>query len=562
MIISFSVKSTSGLIFFKLIVNICMAEREVIDPTTVLSLYLSHDAAATYIDKKGKVKVLEYERFVKQRYAAFTKTLSYREGIGTTDIQRRNFLQYIKDNVKSEIEVIVHSDPKMVDKLLLQEYFPKAKFKLVYHHDAHAVSGFYTSNFNEATILSFDGGGYDEADTVTYTKAYIGKGKGIKPVKQSYDFSLGIPYGHVAKCIKEIKHGPDCSENSLVYSGKIMGLCGYGKVRSEWLQPMQRYYESVDFYGDNDSLWRLGQEIGLDLRLDTIEGSDGYDLAATSQEVFENKALQIIESLINEGAPGNIVLVGGCALNVLFNQKLSKILKKDNFNVYVPPYPNDCGLSLGQFLMCVGKKEKLSPYLGFDILDRDKFNDYKEEYKATECSVSQLVDHIKEGKIIGVLQGESEIGPRALGNRSIICDPSIRDMKDILNSKVKFREWYRPFAPVCALEDSEDYFDDVFESDFMSYAPKVKEEYRDVLPSITHIDGTARLQTVSKDGHKLFYNILKELKERNEIPVILNTSFNIKGAPILTTIEDALYVLDNTEMDYVYVEGFIFKKKS
>ena len=100
-----------------------MTEREVIDPTTVLSLYLSHDAAATYIDKKGKVKVLEYERFVKQRYAAFTKTLSYREGIGTTDIQRRNFLQYIKDNVKSEIEVIVHSDPKMVDKLLLQEYY-------------------------------------------------------------------------------------------------------------------------------------------------------------------------------------------------------------------------------------------------------------------------------------------------------------------------------------------------------------------------------------------------------------------------------------------------------
>ena len=96
----------------------------------------------------------------------------------------------------------------------------------------------------------------------------------------------------------------------------------------------------------------------------------------------------------------------------------------------------------------------------------------------------------------------------------------------------------------------------------MSYAPEVKEEYRDVLPSITHIDGTARLQTVSKDDHKLFYNILKELKERNEIPVILNTSFNIKGAPILTTIEDALYVLDNTEMDYVYVEGFIFKKKS
>ena len=192
-----------------------------INGVNVLSLYLSHDAAATFIDKNNKLKVLEYERFVKQRYGSFTSSMAYREGIGTTDIQRRNFLQYIKDNVKDEIKVIVHSDPKMVDKLLLQEYFPKAKFKLVYHHDAHAVSGFYTSSFNEATILSFDGGGFDEDDTITYTKAYIGRGKSIKEVKQSYNFSLGIPYGHIAKCIKEIKHGPDCSENSLVYSGKI-----------------------------------------------------------------------------------------------------------------------------------------------------------------------------------------------------------------------------------------------------------------------------------------------------------------------------------------------------
>lgn len=532
-----------------------------INGINVLSLYLSHDSAATYIDKNNKLKVLEYERFVKQRYGSFTSSMAEQKGIGTTDIQRRDFLQYIKDNVKDEIKVIVHSDPKMVDKLLLQEYFPKAKFKLVYHHDAHAVSGFYTSNFNEATILSFDGGGFDEGNTTTYTKAYIGRGKSIKEVKQSYNFSLGIPYGHIAKCIKEIKHGPDCSENSLVYSGKIMGLCGYGKVRSEWLQPIQRYYESSDFHGGNDALWRLGQEIGLSLELNTLEGKDGYDLAATSQEVFENKAYNIIENLIKSGAPGNIVLVGGCALNVLFNQKLSGILKKNNFNVYVPPYPNDCGLSLGQFLAHTREKLELPPYIGFDILDRDKFDAYKKERNAIKCNVNELVDHIKNGKIIGILQGESEIGPRALGNRSIICDPSIKDMKDTLNSKVKFREWYRPFAPVCRLEDSEIYFNNVFESKYMSYAPTVKEQYREILPSITHIDGTARLQTVKKEDHKLFYDILTELKKRDEIPVILNTSFNMKGYPILTTIEDALRVLDETEMDYVYIEGYLFKKK-
>ena len=530
-----------------------------VDPSNILSLYVSHDTAATFIDKNNKVKVLEYERFVKQRYAAFTQTMSYREGLGTTDEQRKSFLQYIKDNVKGEIKIIIISDPDVNDYDIIKSYFPEAEFHIIGHHDAHASSGYYTSNLKEASILSFDGGGYDATDGECYTRTYVGKGDNITIVK-SYNYSLGIPYGHLASCIKEIKPGPDCDKHSLVYSGKIMGLCGYGNIRPEWIAAMTYYYTTMQQV--SIPLNQLGESIGLNLDFNSIEGQDAYDLAATSQYVFEQRAFAILNEMLAQGTSKDIILVGGCALNVLFNQKLSQRLKDIGGTLTVPPYPNDCGLALGQFLSYTQKKTKVSAYAGFDILDRDKFDDYKEEYKATECGVSELVDHIKDGKIIGILQGESEIGPRALGNRSIVCDPAIRDMKDILNSKVKFREWYRPFAPVCALEDSEDYFDDVFESDFMSYAPKVKKEYRDVLPSITHIDGTARLQTVSKDGHKLFYNILKELKERGEIPVILNTSFNIKGAPILTTIEDALFCLDNTEMDFVYIEGFIFKKKS
>ena len=134
-------------------------------------------------------------------------------------------------------------------------------------------------------------------------------------------------------------------------------------------------------------------------------------------------------------------------------------------------------------------------------------------------------------------------------------------MKDTLNAKVKFREWFRPFAPVCRSQDKEKYFDKVYDSEFMSYAPNVKDEYKSKLKSISHADGTARLQTVTKDQHTIFYEILSELANRKEIPVILNTSFNIKGKPILTTIEDALYCLDNTEMDYVVIEGWLFKRK-
>ena len=160
-----------------------------------------------------------------------------------------------------------------------------------------------------------------------------------------------------------------------------------------------------------------------------------------------------------------------------------------------------------------------------------------------------------------MVQGCSEVGPRALGNRSIICDPSIVNMKSILNSKVKFREWFRPFAPVCRIEDTDIFFKDAYESEFMSYTPYVKDEYKSKLNSICHNDNTARLQTVTQNQHNIFYKILTNLNARNEIPVILNTSFNIKGMPILTTIEDALYCLDNTQMDYVVVESWLFKRK-
>ena len=532
----------------------------------ILSVYLSHDASASYIDKTGNLKVLEYERFVKQRYGSFTRTMSAREGLGTTDEQRRSFLEYIKADLKGEIDTILTSDPHMHDGELFDEIFPNVEYKTMLHHDAHAASGYYTSDLDEALIFSFDGGGYDLNNSITYTKGYIGVGGKITEIG-SYNRSLGIPYGHLAKCISEIKAGPDCVDNSLVYSGKIMGLCGYGNVIEEWVEPINRFYnnDSHHYAGDYGALNRLGEEIGVDLKLNSVEGRVGYDLAATSQHVFEVLTLQLIERFINTPdiaalKEKNVILVGGCALNVLFNQRLSKILNNLGYKVFVPPYPNDCGLSLGQFLWHTRERVESNPYIGFDILDRDKLDTYVESRKAKKCSVKKLVDLIKDGKIIGIVQGQSEIGPRALGNRSIICDPSIKDMKDILNAKVKFREWYRPFAPVCTMEDSDKYFDDVFESRFMSYAPSVKEEYRDVLPSITHVDGTARLQTVDKNGHKLFYSILTELKRRKEIPVILNTSFNMRGYPILTTIEDALAVLDTTEMDHVYVEGYLFSK--
>jgi len=520
-----------------------------------LSLMSGHDAGVAYINKNNELKVLEYERFVKQRYASFTHKHQNRGMIGTDDVQRRNFLQYIKDDVKNDIELILYDDVKQSDISLLSEYFPNAKYKTPPHHASHAASGYFQSGFDKAIILSIDGGGVDK-DGLTFTASYIADGNSIDLIKK-YSINLGVAYGHIGYSISEIKPGPDNNRHSLVYAGKVMGLCAYGKVRDEWIEPIETFYRRKDSHS-HTQMTKLGKRIGLRFGLNSLSGQNSYDLAATSQFVFEKLAFELINPYLEKYEDYNLILVGGCALNVLFNQRLYEHLDKSGRKLYVPPNPNDCGLPLGQFLLEYPQQKTNLHYNGFELLDQDKLEDFVTDRKAKKINVPEIVRLLKSGKLIGLASGCSEVGPRALGNRSIICDPSFPDMKDILNSKVKFREWYRPFAPVARLENASEYFNNVFESKYMSFAPTVKEKYIDDLKAITHIDKTSRLQTVTEKQHKLFYDILKELDNQGYVSVILNTSFNILGNPILTTIEDALYVLDNTKLDYVIVDGYLF----
>mgnify|MGYP003388598548 FL=1 len=516
-----------------------------------LSIYGSHDAAAVFINKAGQLKILEYERFVKKRYAMYSAKFDRREkDLGTNQESREKFIEYIKTQLDCDIDMILYNGLIDVDIDYLQSQFTNAKFKLCGHHLAHASSGYYTSGFDKAIIFSIDGGGIDNG-MVSFTNIFEANNNQIKCIDQP-NINLGVAYGRIGCAISEIKPGPDSTRDSLVYAGKVMGLCGYGSVQPHWVDAMKRYYTHCD-------LNTLGSEIGVTLSFNSIKEKVSANLAATSQYVFETLLYNLIEPYTEKF--NNFVLVGGCALNVLFNQKLKMILKPRGKNLYVPSNPNDCGLALGQF---INEYPELDPsvYSGFDILDRNKFDEYIKERNAVPIKYNDIVNLITDGKIIGMVEGFSEVGPRALGNRSIICDPSIDGMKDILNAKVKFREWFRPFAPVCRLQDKDRFFDNTCEAEFMSYAPDVKADYQQKLKAISHIDGSSRLQTVTAIQHKLFYTILSELEKRNKIPVILNTSFNIKGMPILTTIEDALYCLDNTEMDYVVIEGWLFKRKS
>ena len=187
-------------------------------------------------------------------------------------------------------------------------------------------------------------------------------------------------------------------------------------------------------------------------------------------------------------------------------------------------------------------------------------HDSSVNFTTTKCDIEVLAKDILEGKIVVVARGRAEHGPRALGNRSIICNPSIADMKDVLNEKVKHREWYRPFAPVVRLEDVSKYFEWEGESRWMSFCPTVREEWREKLSAITHVDGTARVQTVTREQNEWLYDLLTEFEKQNGVGVLLNTSFNLDGRPILSTIKDAFKILQDTQMDCLILENYYIKK--
>ena len=201
-------------------------------------------------------------------------------------------------------------------------------------------------------------------------------------------------------------------------------------------------------------------------------------------------------------------------------------------------------------------------YAGLPIMDKYMFQYYfnQSSWWKDELNMDEVIDDLAEGKIIGVVRDRGEHGPRALGNRSIICNPSFPEMKDILNAKVKHREWYRPFAPVVRLEDVNKYFEWNRDARWMSYAPIVREEWREKLAAITHVDNTARVQTVTREQNPWLYDLITMFEAKTGIGVILNTSFNVNRMPILSTLKDAFKVYESTEMDTLIIENEYIRK--
>ena len=520
----------------------------------LVSIFAGHDANVSFYNAKtDEYYTIEVERLVKKRYFRLHEDNNpeYQKEILTLcrEIAEEDW------GIENDYEaVLVSTDGYIQPPSTLKEVFNTENVRTIArHHETHAASAFYMSPFEEALVVSYDGGGDDG-----HFNVYTANKKGIKLLeKVPSDFGGGY-----LLCGSMIREVAEKSRHQLALSGKMMGLCAYGNVIEEHVPAFAMFFFNRDYK-------QLAEKTGLPLKnLDNpwdnplenwvFEGQEGYDIAATAQRAFEVAFFSVLDRYDND-VP--LVLTGGCALNVLVNEQLKK---HTNRQIYVPPNPHDGSLSLGHmFLYKKPEKSVNITYAGLPLTDKELFPEYIDKYNARKIDKKELAQLIKDGNIIGLVYGDSEVGPRALGNRSIVCDPNIREMKDILNAKVKFREWYRPFAPFCKKEDAPKYFESRnFDNlEYMSYAPKVKDEYVDKLPSITHIDNTARLQTVTEESHAEFYELLTEFGKISETNVLLNTSFNIRGYPILSSIEDALYALNNTQMDYVVIEDYLFEAK-
>ena len=468
------------------------------------------------------------------------------------------------------------------------------KIKFSEHHYSHAASAFYPSPFKEAIILTLDGVGEWATTTVA-----IGKGNNLKMLKEIYfPHSLGLLYS-------AFTYYTGFKVNSGEY--KVMGLAPYGKPKYKNLI-IEKLLDLKD-----DGSFRLNMKYfnyatGLTMTNENFSDLFGepvrnpkkdllkqfhMDIASSIQAVTEEIVLRIVKNLSEEYEIKNLCLAGGVALNCVAN---GKILKEKFFdNIWIQPAAGDAGGSLGAALAYwyreldkprndfkdQMKGSYLGPSFNENVIE-NKLKELKAVFKKQNPNqiISTTAKELSNSKTVGWFQGRMEFGPRALGGRSILADPRSEKMQKELNLKIKFRESFRPFAPSVLREDVSQWFDLDCDSPYMLLVADVKQNKqirmsegdqnlfgidklnvkRSSIPAITHVDYSARIQTVHKETNPKYHNLIQEFKKNTNCPVLVNTSFNVRGEPIVCSVEDAFNCFMGTNLDILVIEDFILFK--
>jgi carbamoyltransferase len=520
---------------------------------------------------------------------------------------------YAPKGFKSFVEAVpVWTKEKMFLKKIIEEeltsieQYDFSKFKLLFpsHHLSHAASAFYASPFASSAILTVDGVGEWATASIAF-----GEGKEITSLKElSFPHSLGLFYSAVTYYL-------GFRVNSGEY--KVMGLAPYGNSGSEQTEQYKQKLKEHIIDIKNDGSCCLNQDFfdystgmkmtkndkwqklfGIKKREPEQDLTQQHcDFALACQQITEESVIKMAQTAKNLTKSENLCLAGGVALNCVAN---SKIMQTGIFkNIWIQPASGDAGGALGAALaaeyiyfgserIAGGQTDIMKgSYLGPDFC-KCEINKMIKTFKACaeyiddeEMLLEKTAQAAADGKVIGWFQGKAEFGPRALGNRSIIADPRNEQMQMKMNLKIKHRESFRPFAPSVTDEDARNYFDIATESPYMLLTADVKKDIcynlpdgynnfavkdklyfkRSAIPAVTHIDFSARVQTVSEKTNPRFYGLIKKFSRITGCPVLINTSFNVRGEPIVSSPEDAYRCFMNTEMDCLVIGNFFFEKE-
>mgnify|MGYP000953022589 FL=1 len=556
-----------------------------------------HDSAASILHDGKIIAAVDEERFSRQKFDDNYPKLAINwclkeSGISPGELDAIAFydkpilkFERLLDNYIGVAPKGLHSFLNVIPKWIHKRLWVKDEIKnhlkefngeIIFpeHHMSHAAHTFFTSPFDEASILTVDGVG--EWSTTTFG---TGQDTSIKLISDiRWPHSVGLLYSAFTYFL-----GFKVNEGEY----KLMGLSAYGKPK---------YYDKIlDELIDlkNDGSLHLNMKyfafthdkvmtnqnfsdlFGIPPRNHDSETTQlHYDIAASAQLVLEDILLKMANHVYKKTKMKNLCLGGGVALNGVANYR---ILNEGPFEkIHIPPSPGDAGSAIGcvQYLYYCHLKNKRILENNSDTIKNNIFvgpsysndeiklfldkNNITHEFLETSPLLKKTAKLISEGNVIGWYQGKMEWGPRALGNRSILADPRNPNMKDILNEKIKHRESFRPFAPSILEEFISDYFEFNVPSPYMLFVAKIRKPEK--IPAVTHVDGTGRLQSVSKDVNSLYYDLINEFYKITGVPVIINTSMNVMGEPIVNTPEQAYQMLLKTDMDYLVLGNHLLSR--
>jgi len=532
----------------------------------ILGFQPGHDVSYCILDNGVPTIHEELERFIREKEPLGDGLEMAFERLPESEL---NDMKYFVNGCprarKTYPDILAKKEPERKMKELIEKN--GGKYFIVGHHQSHAANAFFSSNFDEALVITIDGSGTDKVnwedvekeygETETFSTAFTfwrGKGLDIEPIKRipMEELTIGSPWrvytGKLFGLSSGHPHG--------LAAGTVMAMAAPGNPEKYW----KDFYDAFKAGGGGPS---PATHRNVEKYKPIVERSeqDAFDVAAGLQKATEVICREIMTPIIEQYNPKHICMSGGVVLNSVMVGKMYDWFPNVE-QIYICPVPYDGGLSIGgaQFIYHqvfrnprVKWNDNSSPYLGgtYDSEEIMEVLSDNENLKHRFVDDLDVIDLLTKEKIVSVFGGGSESGRRALGNRSILCDPTNPDMKDIINEKVKHRQWFRPFAPSILREEVSKWFEYDVDSPYMTTVLEWKDEVKDKVPAVVHLNGTARLQTVTENDNEWYYNFIKKFGDKTGVPILLNTSFNDRE-PIVETPEHAVNCYMGTDIDYLY----------